>query len=124
MGFGRKIIIFCAFVSFVTGRAIDSEYDDSNTDLSGVKITRFHVATKIQMRYAITNVEVKVKNFDSSKTQEATFDMLLPEEAFVSNYTMIIKNETYVAKVEEKQEAKEIYQNSEGNTGLVRENYK
>merc|ERR1712018_274868 len=109
MGFGRKIIIFCAFVSFVTGRAIDSEYDDSNTDLSGVKITRFHVATKIRMRYAITNV-------DSSKTQEATFYMLLPEEAFVSNYTMIIKNETFVAKFEEKEEAKEIYQNSKGNT--------
>ena len=75
-------------------------------------------------RYAITNIEVKVKNHDSSKTQESSFDMIIPEEAFVSNYSMILKGETYTAKVEEKDKAKETYQNSEDNAGLVRENYK
>ena len=78
----------------------------------------------IHFRYAITNIEVKVKNHDSSKTQESSFDMIIPEEAFVSNYAMILKGETYTAKVEEKDKAKETYQNSEDNAGLVRENYK
>ena len=94
------------------------------SSMKGVKITKFHATTNIQLRYAITDIEVKLKNHDSSKTQESFFDMIIPEEAFVSNYSMILKSEMYTAKVEEKDKAKATYQTSEDNAGLVRENYK
>ena len=59
-----------------------------------------------------------MKNPDS-ESQEAVFDMYIPEDAFVSNFSMKIKNKTYVAKVETKEEAKTIFGNSESNAGLV-----
>ena len=68
-------------------------------------------------------MEVKVANEDG-KTQQAHFEMIIPEEAYVSNYTMIIKDEVYVAKVEVKEEAKNIFTDSTDNAGLVQENYK
>jgi len=82
------------------------------------EITRFNVETEIQMRYAVTQVEMQVKNL-ASETDEVFFDMYIPEEAFVSNFTMEIKDQTYVAKVEEKETAKEIFDQSETSSGLV-----
>ena len=68
-------------------------------------------------------MEAKVTNNDG-KTQQAYFEMIIPKEAFVSNYTMIIKDEIFIAKVETKEEAKNIYTDSNDNAGLVQENYK
>ena len=59
---------------------------------------------------------MKNPNFDS---QEALFDMYIPEDAFVSNFSMKIKNKTYVAKVETKKDAETIFENSQNNAGLV-----
>ena len=50
--------------------------------------------------------------------------MIIPQEAFVSNYSMVLKGKTYTAKVEEVEKAKKTFENSENNSGLVRENYK
>jgi len=128
MKYRNIFFILGLFVISTNSKPIDSENDivsdDDKSEEKDVKITKFHATTNIQLRYAITNIEVKVKNHDSSKTQESSFDMIIPEEAFVSNYSMILKGETYTAKVEEKDKAKETYQNSEDNAGLVRENYK
>ena len=52
-------------------------------------------------------------------SQEAFFDMYIPEDAFVSNFSMKIKDKTYVAKVETKKDAETIFENSESNAGLV-----
>merc|ERR1711879_559993 len=82
------------------------------------EITRFNVETEIQMRYAVTKVEMQVKNL-ASEAGEVVFDMYIPEEAFVSNFTMEIKDQTYIAKVEEKETAKEIFDASETSSGLV-----
>ena len=43
-----------------------------------VKITKFHVNSKIQMRYAITEVEAVVKNEHFEK-REIFFDMDIPK---------------------------------------------
>ena len=86
--------------------------------IADTEITRFYVNTTIQMRYAITKVEMAVQNTASEAT-EVVFDMYIPGEAFVSNFTMDIKGQTYVAKVETKKEAKEIYDNSQSSSGLV-----
>ena len=59
-----------------------------------------------------------MKNPDSD-SQEAIFDMYIPEDAFVSNFSMKIKDKTYVAKVETKEEARTIFENSGSNAGLV-----
>ena len=105
----RRLILFlglCSLAAFGHANEASSQ------------ITKFHVNTNIQMRYAVTKVEMQVKNM-ASEASEVFFDMFIPQEAFVSNFSMDIKGQTYVAKVETKEEAKEIYDSSSTSSGLV-----
>ena len=84
------------------------------------KITKFHVNTNIQMRYATTNIETLVKNF-ANEVSEVFFDMYVPKEAFVSNFSMSLKGQTYVAKVDKKEEAEAKFNESTVSAGLIGE---
>jgi len=104
------------YVTSTIGRPQNGQ--PSDVPKKEIQITKFHVNTDIQMRYAVTKVTVQMKNPDSD-SQEAVFDMYIPEDAFVSNFSMKIKDKTYVAKVETKEKAKTIFENSGSNAGLV-----
>ena len=104
----RRLILFLGLCGLACGQAREASS----------QITKFHVNTNIQMRYAMTQVEMQVKNL-ASEASEVFFDMYIPQEAFVSNFSMDIKGQTYVAKVETKEEAKEIYDSSSSSSGLV-----
>merc|ERR1711971_538758 len=82
------------------------------------EITKFHVNAKVQMRYAITNIETKVKNIHN-ETSNVHFNMYIPKEAFVSNFSMVIKDKAYVAKVDTKENALKIFENSTTTSGIV-----
>lgn len=82
------------------------------------RITKLLINTDIQMRYAITKVEAVVKNKNDFES-EVFFDIFIPKSAFVSNFSMIVKGQEYVAKVETKEKAKETYENSDDISGLV-----
>ena len=82
------------------------------------EITKFHVKTTIKMRYAITTVETWVRN-KYNHEREVFFDMFIPKEAFVSNFSMVINDKIYVAKVDIKEVAAQIYKESDNNAGLV-----
>ena len=85
---------------------------------SQAEITKFHVKAKVQMRYAITDVETKVRN-NNNETSNVYFNMYIPKEAFVSNFSMEIKDKTYVAKVDTKENAMKIFENSTSTSGVV-----
>ena len=61
--------------------------------------------SKIQFRYARTQVTSDIRNPGTAANQ-ANFTMVLPESAFISNFSMIIRDVEYVAQVKEKEEAK------------------
>jgi len=82
------------------------------------EIKKFHVTSKIQLRYAITDVETQMQN-RHSEAKEVFFDIYIPKEAFVSNFTMDIKGKTYQAAVKTKEIAKKIYENSTETSGLL-----
>ena len=63
-----------------------------------IEIKKFHVNSKIQMRYAITDVEAEMQNIHND-TWKAVFDMIIPKEAFVSKFVMVINGKIYEAKV-------------------------
>ena len=48
--------------------------------------------------------------------QEIPFEMVLPEEAFISNFSIETRGKTYVSRVEKKEDAKKIY-NKEAESG-------
>ena len=71
-------------------------------------------------RYAITKVEAKMSNPNlDGDPQEAFFDMYIPKDAFVSHFSMVVKNQSYIAKLQEKEEAQATYNASKSNSGLV-----
>merc|ERR1719347_731903 len=77
----------------------------SDGEVLPLKITKFHVDSKIQFRYARTQVTSHIKNPGTAPNQ-ADFTMVLPDSAFISNFSMIIRDVEYVAQVKEKEEAK------------------
>ena len=85
------------------------------------EITKFHVDTHIQLRYAVTNIETQIRN-RHDEVKEVFFDMFIPQEAFVSNFSMVIKGKTYEAKVETKEVAEQTYEKSDSTSGLVKSN--
>jgi len=95
---------------------INNEITSFGEDLA--EIRKFHVDSKIQLRYAITDIETRMQN-RHSEAKEVFFDMYIPKEAFVSNFTMIIKGKTYQANVKTKEVAKQIYENSTDTSGLL-----
>merc|ERR1711962_687436 len=85
------------------------------------EITKFHVDTQIQFRYTITNIEAQIRN-RHDEINEVFFDMFIPQEAFVSNFSMVIKGKTYEAKVETKEVAEQTYEKSTSTSGLIKSN--
>ena len=82
------------------------------------EITKFHVVSQIQLRYAITDVETHVRNRHNQE-KDVFFDMFIPKEAFVSNFSMVIKGKSYEAKVKTKEIAEQTYKESTSTSGLV-----
>ena len=87
-------------------------------------ITKVHVRADVQYRYAKTVVETSIKNPSSTKAQEVFFNMVLPDTAFTSNFTIKLAGDEqlYVADVAKKEDAQDTYNEAvkEGQTvGLV-----
>ncbi|XP_044254677.1 inter-alpha-trypsin inhibitor heavy chain H4-like [Tribolium madens] len=72
------------------------------------KINSMHIETTINNRFAKTLITSKVKN-TKNKAEETTFSVILPENAFISEFEMEIDGKIYKAYVKEKEEAKTIY---------------
>ncbi|XP_039745524.1 inter-alpha-trypsin inhibitor heavy chain H3-like [Pararge aegeria] len=76
--------------------------------LAPIKITEMRVRSEIALRYACTSVITYVKN-PGTRPQEATLRMLLPDTAFITNFTMFLGGKSYKAYVKEREEASRIY---------------
>ena len=85
--------------------------EGENTHVPAPEITKIHVRSDIQYRYAKTVVETSIKNPSTTKAQEVYFNMVLPDSAFTSNFTIKLAGDDtlYVADVAEKEDAKETY---------------
>ena len=114
---GRSLYISTSALPF---NAFDSFRDsilnqNGNTTTQEVllppKIDEIDITSNIQFRYSKTIVKAYIKNPSVSTAQEAKFSMMLPNTAFISNFTIQIRGEEkiYVAKVAEKEEASESY---------------
>ena len=98
--------------------------DPERGDVVAVSLTSFHVDTTISFRYSRTEVTARYTN-PGTRAHTAVFNMVLPKSAFISNFSMNIKDEEYVADVKEKEEAKKTYDEavaSGASAGLVSKN--
>merc|ERR1711936_433849 len=113
-----SIVNLCLAMSI---SAAPAPQNRQNFEKGKAEITKFHVNTQIQLRYAITNIETQIRNLHN-EAKEVFFDMFIPQEAFVSNFSMVIKGKTYEAKVETKEVAEQTYEKSTSTSGLVKSN--
>merc|ERR1712223_1531813 len=117
----KTYLILCFGLCLALGANSAPQRSKINTEEEEEKVAeikKFHVNSKIQLRYAIADVETQMQN-RHSEAKEVFFDMYIPKEAFVSNFTMDIKGKTYQAAVKTKEVAKKIYENSTDTSGLL-----
>jgi len=116
----KTLLIFSLCLSFssIKAASLNRQKRQIETNNDQAEIKKFHVNSRIQLRYAITNVETQMQN-KHSEAKEVFFDMYIPKEAFVSNFTMTIKGKTYLASVETKEKAQNIYNQSTETSGLI-----
>merc|ERR1712119_229882 len=78
--------------------------EEDDEVVAPVILTKFHVNSTIRFRYSRTEVMAYYKN-PGIKSNKAVFNMVIPQSAFISNFSMIIKDEEFTAEVKEKEEA-------------------
>ena len=101
----KTLLIFSLCLSAKSIKAAPQKPKDNRNSKS--EINKFHVSSRIQLRYAITDVEAELQN-RQNETKEVFFDMYIPENAFVSNFTMDIKGKAYHAAVRTKDVTQDI----------------
>lgn len=67
------------------------------------------IESNVSNRFAKTRIMSKVKNLDK-KAHEAVFSVVIPDQAFISGFTMEIDGKSYEAYVQEKEQAKTTYE--------------
>ncbi|KAJ8941609.1 hypothetical protein NQ314_010340 [Rhamnusium bicolor] len=87
---------------------VDENIDEEEIILP--KIYEMRIDTNVSNRFAKTLVTSKVRNLAKS-AQEATFSVVIPDQAYISGFTMEIDGKSYEAYVQEKEEAKNTYKN-------------
>merc|ERR1712110_352218 len=125
---GKMLLFIVMTVSVLIHETISapqSQSEEGKKERSQhVELTKFHVNSTIRFRYSKTVVTALYRN-PGTEANKAVFTMLLPESAFISNFSMTIKEEEYVAEVKEKGEAKRTYEeavDSGRSAGLVSKN--
>lgn len=89
-----------------------------------VSFSSLNIESKVRLRYAITEVTAVMEN-PSGLGQEVNFTMVIPDTAFISNFTMNVNGKLEVAEVKEKEEAKKKYTQAKTlglSSGLVHRN--
>ncbi|XP_045166392.2 inter-alpha-trypsin inhibitor heavy chain H3-like [Mercenaria mercenaria] len=108
---------FCGFFIFATC----STFVVLGQLYESPKIYSLHIRTDIQFRFATTLITSRVAN-PANYSQETVFDVILPEEAFISNFTLEIDGVIYPGIVKDKEEARKEYEKAKKKgktTGLV-----
>lgn len=74
----------------------------------GPKIYYLHIKSDIRYRFATTLVTSKIVN-PSNQAHQTTFEVTLPNEAFITNFTLTVRNQSYTGEVKTKEVARQEY---------------
>lgn len=97
--------IGCFYAVLVAFLSLNNAVAVHNDDL---EIFYLHITSDIRMRFATTRVVSKMANYNNY-SKEATFEVILPNEAFISNFSVEIDGAVYPGEVKEKEAAKKAY---------------
>lgn len=83
---------------------------DPGARSTAVEVRQFHVNSTLYSRFATVTIDSEVVNSAMEAGQEVTFQVQVPEAAFMSNFTMVVGGLVHVAQVMEKGAAEKRYQ--------------
>nr|XP_039261196.1 uncharacterized protein LOC120337478 isoform X3 [Styela clava] len=72
-------------------------------------IESFHIVSNINSRFVETSVSSTVYN-NASIGRTAEFNVIMPLDSYITEFTMTIDGETYPGEIKEKEEAKKIFE--------------
>lgn len=78
-------------------------------------LKEMHINSMVKNRFANTAVRQKFQNLNI-KAQETIFTTVIPENAYITEFIMIVDGKSYKSHVSEKKEAKEEYDKVSGMT--------
>ncbi|XP_068237252.1 inter-alpha-trypsin inhibitor heavy chain H3-like [Palaemon carinicauda] len=90
-----------------------------------LEILTYHIQSVVISRYAVTTVTCRIRN-PALDAQEASFALLLPVNAFISNLTIEAGGRNYTSLVREKEEARRAYEKAKSNgqnTAIVHQKF-
>ncbi|MEF8835097.1 MAG: VWA domain-containing protein [Candidatus Thermoplasmatota archaeon] len=107
------IVIALLTVSAIgsVGQNLPSNTQDTVEQTDGINYKSLSYQVNINESYAVTNVKTVLSN-PTDETLEANVTFYVPEEAFLSNLTLVLNGEVYYADVVESEKAKEKYNES------------
>ncbi|XP_061570167.1 inter-alpha-trypsin inhibitor heavy chain H2 [Cololabis saira] len=105
---------------------LPNEEREHDEGIQGENITvkSYKVESRITSRFAHTTVKSSVVN-SGSKSQSIAFNVQIPKQAFISNFTMNVNGITFVGTVKEKTVARNLYAQARARdkaAGIVRSN--
>ncbi|KAM4722829.1 inter-alpha-trypsin inhibitor heavy chain H3-like [Rhinophrynus dorsalis] len=108
-GFGMKflpyIILILSLLRICSTKEVPEGLEGGIND---VQIHRLHVNAVITSRFSRTIITSQASNH-ANVSKEISFDVELPKEAFISNFSMTIDGKTYAGVVKEKEIAHKVY---------------
>jgi hypothetical protein len=66
---------------------------------SEVKIERFHLTSVLYSRFATVTIKSEVTSTGTDGSEEITFRVQVPETAFLSNFSMLVDGQMFLAEV-------------------------
>ncbi|XP_050509623.1 inter-alpha-trypsin inhibitor heavy chain H4 isoform X1 [Diabrotica virgifera virgifera] len=99
-----------SLVTSIASDSVENNGDNSNKENVPVlpKIYEMRVDANVSNRFAKCQITSKVRNLDKN-AHEATFSVVIPEQAYISEFIMEIEGKQYKAYVQEKEQAKNTY---------------
>jgi hypothetical protein len=85
------------------------------TYLDAARILNVHCISEIQARFAITDFLSSVQNDNAWGAEEVTYEMYLPERAFISSFSITIDSATTYGEIREKEAARLRYEQARAN---------
>ncbi|XP_060076880.1 inter-alpha-trypsin inhibitor heavy chain H3-like [Ylistrum balloti] len=104
----RKITTSCLFYMAIVSATCAELNNIIDGFQKGPTITSLHIRSDIHFRFATTTVYSSISNADIAD-HETTFDVTLPDAAYITNFTLEIGGVIYPGVIKEREAAKSQY---------------
>ncbi|XP_033746543.1 inter-alpha-trypsin inhibitor heavy chain H3-like [Pecten maximus] len=104
----RKLVSLCLFLMAIVSAACAAINNIIDGFQKNPSITSLHIRSDIRFRFATTTVYSSIANADIAD-HETTFDVTLPDAAYITNFTLEIGGVVYPGVVKEREAAKSQY---------------